>query len=122
SALGHVVLAWLRPMPSLFPDEYIYAALGRSLIHTGRPLVRGGSAHFPALLEPILTAPVWLAHDVNVGYRILQAENALAISLAAIPVYLIARRLRLEEWLSQPACDQVHGDRSEEHTSELQSR
>ena len=100
STLGHVVLSWLRPMPSLFPDEYIYAALGRSLIHTGRPLVRGGSAHFPALLEPILTAPVWLVHDVDTAYRILQFQNALTISLAAIPVYLIARRLRLAPWMS----------------------
>jgi hypothetical protein len=87
-------------MPSLFPDEYIYAALGRSLVHAGRPLIRGGSAHFPALLEPVLTAPVWLVHDVDVAYRLLQVENALAISLAAIPVYLIARRLRLGAWMS----------------------
>jgi hypothetical protein len=100
STAGHAALAWLRPMPSLFPDEYIYAALGRSLAHTGRPLVRGGSAHFPALLQPLLTAPVWLIDDVNAAYRVLQLENALVISLAVFPVYAIARRLGIGRWMS----------------------
>lgn len=81
-------------MPNLLPDEYLYAALGRSIGETGRPLVRGGSAHFPALLEPLVASPLWLVHDVGTAYRLVQLLNACAMSLAAVPVFLLARRLR----------------------------
>jgi hypothetical protein len=85
--------ALLRPTPALFPDEYIYSELARSIASTGQPLIRGGSAHFPALLAPLLTAPAWLFHDVEVSFRLVQAINCLAMATAAVPVYLIARRL-----------------------------
>jgi hypothetical protein len=83
-----------------FPDEYTYAALGRSLAETGRPLIRGASPHFPALLQPILTAPAWLVGDVGVAYRLVQTIGALAMSLAAIPAFLLARRLGLSTRVS----------------------
>jgi hypothetical protein len=88
ASLGHST-------PRYFPDEYIYATLGRS-IGTHRDLsIRGGPAHFPALLEPLVAAPLWAASSVDTAYRLIQAENALFMSLAAIPAYLIARRLGL---------------------------
>ena len=95
SFVVRTALAWLRATPALFPDEYIYSSLGRSLAESGRPLIRGGSAHFPALLQPILTAPAWLIGDVGVAFRVVQTISALAMSLAAIPVYLLAIRLGL---------------------------
>jgi hypothetical protein len=95
SFLVRTVVAWLRTTPAFFPDEYIYAALGRSFAESGRPLIRGGSAHFPALLQPLLTAPAWLVGDVSVAFRLVQTIGALAMSLAAIPVYLLALRLGL---------------------------
>ena len=88
-------LAWLRSTPVYFGDEYLYSSLGRSLAETGRPLVRGQAAHFPALLEPLLTAPAWLVSDVGIAYHLAQTIGALAMSLAAIPVYWLARRLGL---------------------------
>src|SRR5919198_1059380 len=69
--------------PLLLPDEYLYAELSRSIAETGRPLVRGVSGQFPALLEPIVLAPTWLVGDVAVSYRLGQAIPALALSLAA---------------------------------------
>ncbi|HEY3070915.1 MAG TPA: hypothetical protein VGJ34_11435, partial [Gaiellaceae bacterium] len=48
---------WLRASPVYFPDEYIYSELGRSIAEHGRFLVRGTAAHFPAVLQPLLTAP-----------------------------------------------------------------
>jgi hypothetical protein len=95
SFLVRTVLGWLRATPAFLPDEYIYSALGRSLAESGRPLIRGGSAHFPALLQPLVTAPVWLLGDVALSYRVVQTIGALAMSLAAIPVYLLAGRLGL---------------------------
>jgi hypothetical protein len=84
--------------PLYFPDEYIYSGIARSLAENGRPLIRGSSAHFPAMLEPLLAAPFWLTHDPELAYRLTQAENALAMSLAAIPVYLLLRRLGGGSW------------------------
>jgi hypothetical protein len=78
--------------PLYFPDEYIYGTIARSLGEHGRPLIRGGSAHFPAMLEPLAAAPFWLFHDPLLAYRLTQAENALAMSLAAVPVYLLTKR------------------------------
>jgi hypothetical protein len=93
SFVVRTAVGWLQATPILMPDEYIYASIGRSLADSGHAHVRDGSAHFPALLQPILTAPAWLIGDLNVSYRLVQAIGALAMSLAAIPVYLLARRL-----------------------------
>src|SRR6266545_5978115 len=86
-------LGWLRATPIYLGDEYLYAVLGRSLAESGRPLVRGEASHFPALLQPILTAPAWLVGDVGTAYHLVQLTGAVAMSLAAIPVYWLARRL-----------------------------
>lgn len=95
SFLLRLVLGWLRSTPTFFADEYIYSELARSLAETGQPLIRGASASFPALLQPLLTAPAWLVGDVETSYRIVQSLGALFMSLAAVPVFLLARRLGL---------------------------
>jgi len=90
--------ALVHTTPLYFPDEYIYSGIARSLAENGRPLIRGHSAHFPAMLEPLLAAPFWLSHDPAVVYRLTQAENALFMSLAAVPAYLLVRRLGGGSW------------------------
>jgi hypothetical protein len=97
SFLLRAVVGWLRATPTFFPDEYLYAELARSLAETGRPLVRGAGAHFPALLQPFLTAPAWLVEDVETSFRLVQLLGACAMSLAAVPVFLLGRRLGLGE-------------------------
>jgi hypothetical protein len=103
SSVWQVLLAWRRPTPGYFPDEYMYAELGRSLVEGGSPLVRGESAHFLPLLYPLLTAPVWLWQDVEQAYRSIQVVNAVSMSLAAVPAFLLARRLRVGEGLALAA-------------------
>jgi hypothetical protein len=95
SFLVRLAVAMAHATPLYFPDEYIYASISRSLAEHGRPLIRGHAAHFPALLEPLAAAPFWLFHDPLLAYRLTQAENALFMSLAAVPVYLLSRRLGL---------------------------
>jgi hypothetical protein len=86
--------------PRLFPDEYIYATLARSISH-GSLTIRGEPAHFPALLEPLLAAPfAALSNDPWISYRLTQGMHAVAMSLVAVPVYFLARRVRLPEWQS----------------------
>src|SRR5712691_8654908 len=95
-----LVLVWQRATPNYFPDEYLYASLGRSLAGLDAPSVRGHAVHFPALLQPLLTAGAWRAASLETGYRIVQALNAAALTLAAVPAWLIARRLGLGRGLA----------------------
>ena len=98
SAIVRTLAAWLRVTPTYFPDEYVYAEIGRSLAEAGRPLVEGSAASFPALLQPLVTAPAWLVDDVELAYRLIQLMGAVSMSLAAIPAFLLAREVRLERW------------------------
>src|SRR5437763_7505455 len=86
------LFAWRHSVPRLFPDEYIYAAIGRSLGH-GHLQIRGSTVHFPGVLEPLLAAPLWRLFSLATAYHLVQVENAIAASLAAIPVYVLARSL-----------------------------
>ena len=90
AALGH-------PSPRYFPDEYIYASLARSIADGNGLQIRGGAAHFPALLEPLLSSPFWLSGDAATAYRLTLLWHALAMSLAAVPVFMLCRRLGLGE-------------------------
>ena len=94
SAVVRGVVAWQHTTPRYFPDEYIYATLGRSIGHLGFD-IRGGIPHFPPILEPVLAAPLWAAFSPATAYHLVQLENAVFMSLAAVPAYLIARRLSL---------------------------
>jgi hypothetical protein len=94
SAALRSIFAWQHTTPRLFPDEYIYAALSRSIGHSHLQ-IRGGTVHFPGLLEPILAAPIWRLAPLTTAYHLVQVENAVAASLAAIPLYLLARSLHL---------------------------
>nr|MDQ4030565.1 hypothetical protein [Actinomycetota bacterium] len=90
------LLASAHETPYYFPDEYLYPTLAHGIATTGAPSVRGEGASFPALLEPLLTAPFWLAGDVDLAYALTQGLHALAMSLAAIPVFVLARKLGLD--------------------------
>lgn len=89
-------LAFGRPTPLYYPDEYLYSSLARSIASSGLPAVRGGSAHFPALLGPYLMAPAWLVHNVDVAYRLALGWASLWFCLAALPAYALARRIGVE--------------------------
>jgi hypothetical protein len=97
---GRLLAAGSRLTPYYLPDEYIYPSIARSLAEHGRPLIRGVGVHFPALLEPLVTAPVWLVTDNPLtAFRLTQGMHAVFFSLAAIPAYLLCRRLDLPRWI-----------------------
>jgi hypothetical protein len=100
SAIARTFVGWLRATPIYFPDEYIYSEVGRSIAEHGHPLVRGGPAHFPALLQPLLTAPAWFFDDVATSFRTIQLINAVVMSLGAVAVFWLARRLGLSPWIA----------------------
>jgi hypothetical protein len=93
SIVARTWAGWQHVTPFYFPDESTYASLSRSLAAGHLPSVRGHVAHFPSLLEPLLTAPAWWFGSLETGYRITQAIGAFAISTTALLVWWGARRL-----------------------------
>jgi hypothetical protein len=88
-------LAGLHATPTLLPDEFLYAELARGIAEHGRPSIHGEAVTFPALLQPLLTAPFWLADEPATAYRLTQGFHALAMSVAAVPVFALCRRIGL---------------------------
>lgn len=95
SFLLRVVAAGAHPAPRYFPDEYLYTAIARAIGAGHASAVRGQPAHVPTILAPLLAAPFHTFFSPEGAYRLTQIENALFMSLAAVPVYLLARRLSL---------------------------
>lgn len=85
------VLAWFVPSPYIFPDELVYTELARSLIESGQTTMRGQFLNFPTLLYPLLIAPFEGFADARTAYRAIQAFNAVLVTSAIFPVYLLAR-------------------------------
>ena len=98
-----LVRAWLaRGMtaPFVFVDELIYWELARSLADTGSYAVRGVPTSGYSLLYPALLAPVtWLTDALPTAYGLAKALNSLVMSLAAVPAWLLARRVS-GRWLA----------------------
>jgi Dolichyl-phosphate-mannose-protein mannosyltransferase len=83
------------PAAWIFPDETVYAELGKSLAYAGEFAIRdnpgtGGLG----VVYPLLIAPAFALFDTVEGaHDAVKAINSVLMSLAAIPIYLIARRL-----------------------------
>jgi hypothetical protein len=99
SALARFVVALATPVPWIFPDEWIYAELARSFADSRsfsvwdvQWPVRGTGPLYPVLLSPIYALSGSLEH----AYVTVKALNALLMSLAAVPAFLLGRRLLSE--------------------------
>ena len=100
SAAFRVWLVRGMPAPFVFVDELIYSELARSLAHTGTFAVRGVATAGYSILYPALLAPAYgLVDGLPRAYAAAKATNAVAMSLAAVPAWLITRRVA-GRWLS----------------------
>lgn len=93
-ALGRRIVA-----PWIFVDELIYSELAKSFGAGGRFLLRDESSPGYGFIYPILVAPAWAAFSaIPDAYAAAKGINALVMSLAAIPAYLLARRVLGKGW------------------------
>jgi 4-amino-4-deoxy-L-arabinose transferase-like glycosyltransferase len=100
SAAVRLWLARDMPAPFVFVDELIYSELARSLADTGSFAVRGVPTTGYSILYPALIAPAYLLFDgLTDAYAAAKATNAIAMSLAAVPAWLLARRVT-GRWLA----------------------
>jgi hypothetical protein len=81
------------PVPWIAADEMIYGLLGFGLYHTGHLAILGGPTPFYSLLVPAFTGLPLSIGSFGFGYGLLKAVQAVAMSLAAVPVYLWGTRL-----------------------------
>ena len=94
-AASTVVRAWaglMVPSPWIAADEMIYAELGRTLWETGRMSILGADTAFYSLVHPALIGLPLAVFDTGFGYDVARVLQALAMSLAAVPVFLWGRR------------------------------
>jgi hypothetical protein len=95
STLFRFILSLGVHAPWVFQDEIVYAELARNLGQHGHFAIRQtpGLNGF-GVLYPTLLAPAWaIFKSPSHAYAAAKLINALLMSLAAIPTYLIARRL-----------------------------
>src|SRR5580765_4264427 len=81
------------PVPWIAPDEMVYALLGRGLWEHGSLDILGGPTPYYSLLTPLFAGFPLAAFGLDSGYDVLKVLQALAMSLAAVPVFLWARTL-----------------------------
>ena len=86
--------------PFIMVDELIYSELGRSLADGGELLIRDVSSPGYGIVYPALISPAYaLFERLPEAYAAVKTLNALVMSLAAVPAYLLARRV-VGTWLS----------------------
>jgi len=80
--------------PFIFTDELTYSELGRSMAAIGSFEIRDVPSGGYGVLYPVLIAPAYALFDsLTDAYAAVKVINSLTMSLAAVPTYLIARRV-----------------------------
>ena len=94
SALLRIVLARRMVAPWIMVDELIYSELAKSFAHQGQFLVRDVASTGYGFVYPVLIAPAFrLFSSVPQAYTAAKAIDSVLMSLAAVPAYLLARRV-----------------------------
>ncbi len=79
--------------PWVVPDEIIYSDLAKSLAAGHLPALRGVTTFGYGVGYPLLIAPAWaLGTSTHTAYVLTLVINAVLMSSAAVPAYLLARR------------------------------
>jgi hypothetical protein len=95
SALVRYALARRVIAPWIMVDELIYSELAKSVAAGEGFAIRGqdfGGAY--GVVYPLLLAPAWaLFESIPDAYSAAKAINAVVVSLALVPAYLLARRV-----------------------------
>jgi hypothetical protein len=101
STIARAAVAKGHRAPFIFDDELIYSKLASSFANTGHFAVRSVNGLFGyAPGYPLLISPAYFVFDNGAhAYTAAKGINALLMSLAAVPAYLIGRRL-VSPWLA----------------------
>jgi hypothetical protein len=82
--------------PWIMVDELIYSELAKSFAQSGHFLIRDVHAGAYGVVYPLLIAPAWrVFNSVPDAYAAAKTIGSVLMSLTAIPVYFLARRVLL---------------------------
>jgi Dolichyl-phosphate-mannose-protein mannosyltransferase len=94
SAIFRAVLAGGIVAPFIMIDEVVWAELARGIAAGARPLVRGESQPGYGVVYPLVISPAYLLFTrLPSAYAAVKDVNAVVMSLAAIPAFVVARRV-----------------------------
>jgi glycosyltransferase involved in cell wall biosynthesis len=94
SSLFRYALSRRVVAPWIMVDELIYSELAKSFASTGHFLIRDVHHGAYGVVYPLLIAPAWrLFGSVSDAYALAKAIGSVLMSLTAIPVYFLARRV-----------------------------
>jgi dolichyl-phosphate-mannose-protein mannosyltransferase len=98
SALFYYLLGRRMVAPFILTDELIYSDAAKSFAAHGTLFVRDHSWVALAPIYPVVISPAWaIFTHIPDAYAAAKVINSIVMSLAAVPAYLLARRV-----LSQP--------------------
>ncbi len=90
--------AQLVSTPRVHPDEHIYGGGAASLAEGEGLTLRGEEYGLGPVYPVVLAAVLTITGDRETAYAFYKVANALLFALAAIPIFLVARRLVSEWW------------------------
>ena len=94
SALLRALLARRLVAPFIMVDEVIWSELARGIAEAGKPLLRDQPNPGYSPVYPLVISPAYaLFHSLPAAYAAVKTLNAVLMSLAAVPAFLLARRL-----------------------------
>jgi hypothetical protein len=99
---AYALLARGIDAPRAFSDELLYMEVGAAIADGEGPSIRGEEYQHARLYAYLLGALLWVVPDREDAYEAAKLLNALLIALAAVPIYLLARRV-LPPWPSVAA-------------------
>src|SRR4051812_1082368 len=89
----YAILGSRLPMPGVFPDEFLYGHLARSLADGNGFSWRGDSPALWAALYVYSIVPAWVVASGVAAYKLAKLESALLICLTGVPVWVLARTM-----------------------------
>ena len=99
SAIVRFAVAGRMTAPWIMVDELIYSELARGIASGAGYALRGEEVGLGfGAVYPLLISPAYLLHSLTDAYETVKAINAVVVSLAAVPAYLLARRLVSEPY------------------------
>ncbi len=94
AATFRLLLVRSETEPHVLGDELVYSGLAKGFALDGQPVFRGVLDFGHSILYPLLLAPGYaLAHDGALAYEATKTFNAVVVTSAAVPAYLLARRV-----------------------------
>jgi hypothetical protein len=94
SALVRLFFALRIDAPWIVVDELIYSELARGIAEGEGYSIRGETTYAYGFVYPLVIAPAYLLFDsLPQAYAAVKAINAVVVSLAAVPAFLLARRV-----------------------------